>query len=262
MRAGWACFTRMSFTGRRGKFLSANSRRPVWPNMARCSRPSCLDAGFYQFRPPDDRRLRIGRFGDFSNVDQGHGRYHGAKVFPKLPRYGSEPGRSRRFLDAELFIASFFGTAGTLPGSDWHSHLLSLVTSSPETGNAGANLSKCLTGSLPIAEGWDFPWRFVTRACSRRNILRFSTGMGYLTPSTVGRACRRWRNRCNSRTALRRLATARFLLRPREGTTSRRLSSFPLTLRSKIQIPRPNALIELLTTPAKPGRPGRVSVYQ
>ena len=94
----------------RGRVSRAKFEKVCLAEFTEVFKTVCLDGGFYQFptarmlegifaQAPDDFRLTIKVTEDITVLN-----------FPSLPRYGKRAGqRNERFLDADLFIASFLG---------------------------------------------------------------------------------------------------------------------------------------------------------
>ncbi len=94
----------------RGRLSRAKFEKTCLAEFAEVFKTVCLDGGFYQFptaamldgifsQVPDDFRLTIKVTEDIT-----------VRQFPSLPRYGKRAGqRNERFLDADLFVASFLG---------------------------------------------------------------------------------------------------------------------------------------------------------
>src|ERR1700722_12652090 len=94
----------------RGKVSRAKFEKTCLAEFAEVFKTVCLDGGFYQFptakmldtifaQVPGDFRLSIKVTEDIT-----------VRRFPSLPRYGKRMGqRNERFLDADLFVASFLG---------------------------------------------------------------------------------------------------------------------------------------------------------
>jgi len=94
----------------RGRISRAKFEKTCLAEYAEVFKTVCLDGGFYQFptakmldgifaQAPEDFRLAIKVTEDIT-----------VRQFPSLARYGKRAGRrNERFLDADLFVASFLG---------------------------------------------------------------------------------------------------------------------------------------------------------
>ena len=183
--------------------------------------------------------------------------------FPNLPRYGSRAGqRNPHFLDADLFIASFLGPlapyrdrVGTLIFEFSHFH--------PGDWERGrefvAHLDEFL-GKLP--KGWDFSIEI------RNESLLHPQYFEVLRLHGVAHTFNSWSRMPPVTEQMRILdsftadfATARFLLKPGRNY-EQAVEAFSPYREVKESYPEARmALIDLLTTPAKPGRPGRRFLY-
>jgi uncharacterized protein YecE (DUF72 family) len=247
----------------RGKLSRAKFEKTCLAEYAEAFRTVCLDAGFYQFpsakmldgifsQVPNDFRLTIKVTEDIT-----------VKRFPNLPRYGRRAGLvNEHFLDADLFIASFLGPlepyreqTGTLIFEFGHFH--------PGDWERGRQFVEALDGFLGrLPRGWNYsaeirnesflqPEYFETL---RRHGVAHTFNNWSRMPS-VGEQMQL----PDSFTA--DFATARFLLKP-----GRNYEEAVDKFQPYHEVKEPNqearlALIDLLTTPAKPGQPGRRFVY-
>lgn len=223
----------------------------------------CLDAGFYQFptpkmmegylsQVPADFRMSLKVTEDIT-----------VRRFPNLPRYGRRAGQMNdHFLDADLFIASFLAPleafrnqVGTLifefshfRSDDW------------ERGREFVEALDQFLSRLP--RGWDYsvevrnssllqPEYF--QALRRHGVAHTFNSWARMPPVSEQLQLP------NSFTA--DFTTARFLLTPGRTYQQAKDTFSPYT-----EVKEPNAdaraaLIDLLLTPAMPGRPGRRFLY-
>jgi uncharacterized protein YecE (DUF72 family) len=247
----------------RGKFSRAKFEKTCLAEYGKVFKTVCLDAGFYQFpsakmidgyvsQVPGDFRMSIKVTEDIT-----------VRKFPKLPRYGKRAGQiNERFLDAELFIASFLGPLepyraqiGTLIFEFGHFH-----PGDWERGRQFVEVLDRFFSQLP--KGWDYSVEV------RNPSLLQAEYFEVLHRHGVSHTFNSWSRMPsvaeqmqlpNSFTA--DFATARFLLKPGRNYEQAVEQFSPYT---EIKDPNPEArmaLIELLTTPAKPGRPGRRFLY-
>ena len=223
----------------------------------------CLDAGFYQFptpvmldglfaQVPSDFRMSFKVTEDITVLR-----------FPNLSRYGSRAGqRNPHFLDADLFIASFLGPlepyrekVGTLFFEFSHFH--------PGDWERGREFVAHLDVFLSrLPKGWDYSVEI------RNESLLHPRYFEALRHNNVAHTFNSWSRMPPVAEQLRipdaftaDFASARFLLKPGR-TYEQAVATF--SPYREVREPYPEgrqALIDLLTTPAKPGRPGRRFLY-
>jgi len=247
----------------RGRFSRAKFEKSCLSEYAEVFKTVCLDAGFYQFptakmldgcfsQVPADFRLSIKVTEDIT-----------VRRFSTLPRYGKRAGQSNeRFLDADLFIASFLGPLepyrnrmGTLIFEFSHFH--------PGDWERGREFVEALDrffGRLP--KEWDYSVEV------RNPSLLQPEYFEVLRRHGVAHTFNSW-SRMPSVSEQMRLpdsfpanfVTARFLLKP-----GRSYEEAVETFSPYHEVKEPNAeartaLLDLLLTPATPGRPGRRFLY-
>ena len=247
----------------RGKLSRAKFEKTCLAEYAEVFKTVCLDAGFYQFpnakmldgifsQVPGDFRLSIKVTEDIT-----------VKKFPNMPRYGRRAAQANEhFLDADLFIASFLGPlepyreqVGTLifefghfHGGDWE---------------RGRQFVEALDGFFArLPKGWNYSVEIRNEnflraeyfeVLNRHGVAHTFNSWSRMPPVTGQLAMP------GSFTA--DFATARFLLKP-----GRDYEQAVEKFQPYHEVKEPNlearmALIDLLTTPAKPGRPGRRFLY-
>ena len=247
----------------RGKFSRARFEKTCLAEYAEVFKTVCLDGGYYQFpsakmldgifpQVPDDFRLTLKVTEDIT-----------VKRFPSLPRYGKRAGLdNEHFLDADLFIASFLG-----PLAPYRDRIGTLIFEfSPfHAGDweRGRQFVEALDGFLArLPKDWAYsveirnesflqPEYFETL---RRHGIAHTFNSWSRMPSVAEQL-----KLPGSFTA--DFATARFLLKP-----GRNYEQAVKTFQPYAEVKEPNlearlALIDLLTTPAKPGRPNRRFLY-
>ncbi len=247
----------------RGKLSRANFEKTCLAEYAEVFKTVCLDAGFYQFpsvkmldgilsQVPGDFRLSIKVTEDIT-----------VKKFPNLPRYGRRAGQTNEhFLDADLFIANFLGPleryrelVGALIFEFGHFH-----AGDWERGRQFVEALDSLFGRLP--KGWNYSVEI------RNETFLQSEYFEVLHRHGVAHTFNSWSRMPSVNAQLEMpgsftadFATARFLLKP-----GRNYEQAVEKFRPYSEVKEPNlearlALIDLLTTPAKPGRPGRRFLY-
>ena len=247
----------------RGRLSHAKFDKNCLTEYSRVFKTVCLDAGFYQFpsqkmidgylsQVPSDFRMSIKVTEDIT-----------VRKFPTLPRYGKRAGMMNdRFLDADLFIASFLGPLaphkdqiGTLIFEFGHFH--------PGDWERGRQFVEALDHFFSqLPKGWDYSVEVRNQSLLQPEYFEVLRRHG------VAHTFNSW-SRMPSVTEQMQLpgsftadfATARFLLKPGRNFEQAVEKFSPYT---EIKEPNPEArmaLIDLLTTPGKPGRPGRRFLY-
>jgi uncharacterized protein YecE (DUF72 family) len=247
----------------RGKFSRAKFEKTCLSEYAEVFQTVCLDAGFYQFPTakwmdtifshlPPDFRLSIKVTEDIT-----------VRSFPNLPRYGKRAGMmNERFLDADLFVASFLQPLeahrpqiGTLIFEFSHFHV--------GDWKRGRQFVEALDAFLArLPKGWDYAVEI-----RNENLLHpeyFET----LRRHGVAHTFNNW-SRMPSVTEQMRLdgaftadfTAARFLLKPGRFYEEAVQKFQPYSEVKEENLEARLALIDLLTTPAKPGCPGRRFLY-
>jgi uncharacterized protein YecE (DUF72 family) len=247
----------------RGRLSKAKFEKTSLFEYAKVFKTVCLDGGFYRFptakmmegifsHVPSDFRLSIKVTEDIT-----------VRRFPNLPRYGKRAGQfNERFLDADLFVASFLG-----PLEPYRSQIGALIFEfghfHPGDWERGRHFVEALDtffGQLP--KGWNYsvevrnesllqPEYF--QALRRHGVAHVFNSWSKMPPVAEQMKL------AGSFTA--DFAAARFLLKPGR-TFEQAVEKFqPYT---EVKEPNPNirtALIHLLTTPSPPGRPRRRFLY-
>ena len=243
----------------RGKLSWAKFEKTCLSEYAEMFKTVCLDAGFYQFpsakmldgifsQLPSDFRLSIKVTEDIT-----------VKRFPNLPRYGRRAGQdNEHFLDADWFISSFLGPleqcrgqVGTLIFEFGHFH-----ASDWERGRQFVEALDGFFAQLP--KGWNYSVEI------RNETFLQSEYFEVLHRHGVAHTFNIWPHMPSVNEQLDMpgsfttdFAMARFLLKP-----GRNYEQAVEKFQPYNEVKAPNldarmALIDLLTTPAKPGRPGR-----
>jgi uncharacterized protein YecE (DUF72 family) len=247
----------------RGKFSRAKFERTCLAEYAQTFKTVCLDAGFYQFptakmlhgylsQVPGDFRMSIKVTEDIT-----------VRRFASLPRYGQRAGQlNERFLDADFFAANFLGPLeqfkaqiGTLIFEFSHFH--------QDDWQRGLQFVEALDRFFSqLPKGWDY-----SVEVRNKNLLQ-PEYFEVLRRHGVAHTFNSWSRMPpvteqiqlpNSFTA--DFVAARFLLKPGRVYEQAVKAFSPYT---EIKDPYSDgrmALIDLLTTPAKPGRPGRRFLY-
>jgi len=245
------------------KILKGRFEKTCLTEYAQTFKTVCLDAGFYQFPSPQilegyfaqlpaDFRLSLKVTEDITVLR-----------FPNLPRHGSRAGqRNPHFLDAELFIASFLGPLvpyrdriGTLIFEFSHFH--------PGDWKRGrefvAHLDAFL-GKLPT--GWNYSVEI------RNESLLHPRYFEVLKLNNVSHTFNSWSRMPPVSEQLRipncftaDFASARFLLKPGRSYEQAVATFSPYSEVREPNLEARRALIDLLTVPAKAGRPGRRYLY-
>jgi uncharacterized protein YecE (DUF72 family) len=245
----------------RGKISRAKFEKTCLAEFAEVFKTVCLDGGFYQFptarmlegifaQVPGDFRLSIKVTEDIT-----------VRQFPSLPRYGQRAGqRNERFLDADLFVASFIG-----PLEPYRSQMGALIFEFSQFHEGDwTRLSEfvealdAFLGRLP--KGWNY-----TVEVRNRGLLR-AEYFEVLRRHGVAHTFNSWSRMppvdeqmamAGSFTA--DFAAARFLLKPGR-TYEQAVDKFqPYHEVKEVNLPARAALADLLTT--KPGRPHRRFAY-
>jgi uncharacterized protein YecE (DUF72 family) len=245
----------------RGKISRARFEKTCLAEYAEVFKSVCLDAGYYQFpsaplldtlfsQVPDDFRLTLKVTEDIT-----------VKQFPALPRYGKRAGlANERFLDADLFAASFLG-----PLERYRARIGALIFEfSPfQAGDwtRGLQFVEALDhflGRLP--KGWDYAVEVRNRnllhpeyfaALRRHGVAHTFNSWARMPPVTEQMALP------DSFTA--DFAAARFLLKPGRSYEQAVEKFQPYREAKEPYLEAREALKNLLTT--KPGRPGRRYIY-
>ena len=247
----------------RGKLSRAKFEKTCLAEYAEVFKTVCLDAGFYQFpsakmldgylsQVPGDFRMSLKVTEDIT-----------VRKFPNLPRYGRRAGQvNEHFLDADLFISAFLGPLephrsqiGTVIFEFSHFHPGDI-----ERGRDFVGALDEFFGKLP--KGWDYSVEIRNEsllrpeyfeALRRHGVAHTFNSWSRMPP--VGEQL----DMPGSFTA--DFATARFLLKPGRNY-EQAVEKFQPYSEVKEEYPDGRmALIDLLTTPAKPGRPGRRFLY-
>lgn len=247
----------------RGRLSRAKFEKNCLAEYSRVFKTVCLDAGFYQFpspkmidgylsQVPDDFRMSIKVTEDIT-----------VRKFPRLPRYGKRAGSvNERFLDADLFIASFLGPLephrsqiGTLIFEFGHFH--------PGDWERGRQFVEALDeffGRLP--KGWDYSVEVRNQSLLQPEYFEVLRRHGVAhTFNSWSRMPTVMEQMALPGSFTADFATARFLLKPGRNYEQAVEQFSPYT---EVKEPYPEArmaLIDLLTAPAKPGRPGRRFLY-
>jgi len=247
----------------RGKLSRAKFEKTCLAEYAEVFRTVCLDAGFYQFpsakmldgylsQVPGDFRMSLKVTEDIT-----------VRKFPNLPRYGRRAGQvNERFLDADLFISAFLGPLGT------HRPQIGTVIFEfshfhPGEIERGRDFVEGLDdffGKLP--KGWDYSVEIRNEsflrpeyfdALRRHGVAHTFNSWSRMPP--VGEQM----SMPGSFTA--DFTAARFLLKPGRNYEQAVEKFQPYTEVKEEYTEGRMALIDLLTTPAKLGRPGRRFLY-
>ncbi len=247
----------------RGRFSKAKFEKTCLFEYGKVFKTVCLDGGYYQFptarmlegifsHVPSDFRLSLKVTEDIT-----------VRRFPALPRYGKRGGAfNERFLDADLFMASFLGPLephrdqiGTLIFEFGHFH--------PGDWERGRDFVEALdTFFSRLPKDWNYSVE--VRNESLLQPLYFET----LRRHGVAHVFNSWSKMPPVGEQIKlpgsftgEFATARFLLKPGR-TFEQAVEKFqPYT---EIKEPNPAvrlALIELLTAPAPPGKSRRRYLY-
>lgn len=247
----------------RGKLSRAKFEKTCLAEYAGVFRTVCLDAGFYQFpsakmldgylsQVPGDFRMSLKVTEDIT-----------VRKFPNLPRYGRRAGQvNEHFLDADLFISAFLGPLephrpqiGTVIFEFSHFH--------PGDIERGRDFVEALDeffGKLP--KGWDYSVEIRNESLLRPEYFEVLRRHG------VAHTFNSWSRMPPVGEQLEMpgsftadFATARFLLKPGRNYEQAVEKFQPYSEVKDEYTEGRMALIDLLTTPAKPGRPGRRFLY-
>jgi uncharacterized protein YecE (DUF72 family) len=247
----------------RGNFSRAKFERTCLTEYAEVFKTVCFDGGYYQFptakmieghlsQVPSDFRMSIKVTEDIT-----------VRKFASLPRFGKRAGQiNDRFLDADLFITSFLG-----PLEPYKNQIGTLIFEFSPFHSGDWERGRQFVEALDhffslLLKGWDYsvevrnpsllqPEYFeVLRRHGVAHTFNSWAGMPPVTEQL---------HLPNSFTA--DFAAARFLLKP-----GRKYQEAVDTFAPYAEIKEPNpdaraALIDLLLTPAEPGRPGRRFLY-
>ena len=247
----------------RGKLSVAKFEKTCLAEYAEVFKTVCLDGGYYQFpsakmldgifsQVPADFRLTIKVTEDIT-----------VKRFPSLPRYGNRAGLDNpRFLDAGLFISSVLG-----PLASYRNRIGALIfefspfhTGDWERGRQFVEALDSFFAVLP--KDWNYSVEIRNESFLQPEY--FETLRRYGVAHTFNN----WSRMPSVAEQLKLpgsftadFAAARFLLKP-----GRNYEQAVKKFQPYSQVQEPNlearmALIDLLTTPAKPGRPGRRFLY-
>ena len=247
----------------RGKLSRAKFEKTCLSEYAEVFKTVCLDAGFYQFpsakmldgifsQVPGDFRLTIKVTEDIT-----------VKRFPNLPRYGRRAGQiNEHFLDADLFIASFLGPleqyreqVGTLIFEFGHFH-----AGDWERGRQFVEALDGFFGRLP--KGWNYAVEIRNESFLQAEYFEVLHRQG------VAHTFNSWSRMPSVKEQLEMpgsftadFTAARFLLKPGRNYEQAVEKFQPYNEVKESNLEARMALIDLLTTPAKPGRPGRRFLY-
>jgi uncharacterized protein YecE (DUF72 family) len=245
------------------KFSRAKFERTCLAEYAKVFKTVCLDAGFYQFptakmlngyfsHVPEDFRLSIKVTEDIT-----------VRRFSTLPRYGQRAGQiNERFLDADLFVGSFLA-----PLEPYREQMGALIFEfshfHPGDWERGRQFVEALDEFFAkLPKGWNF-----SVEVRNPNLLQ-PEYFAVLRQHGVAHTFNSW-SRMPSVTEQLQLpdsftsnfAVARFLLKPGRNYEQAVEAFQPY---SEVKEANPDAraaLIELLTTPVKPGRTGKRFLY-
>ena len=247
----------------RGKLSRAKFEKTCLAEYAEVFRTVCLDAGYYQFptammlegylsQVPGDFRLSLKVTEDIT-----------AKKFASLPRYGRRAGQmNEHFMDAELFVSAFLGPLephrtqiGTLIFEFSHFHPGDI-----ERGRDFVDALDKFFSELP--KRWDYSVEIRNESLLRPEYFEVLRRHG------VAHTFNSW-SRMPAVTEQMKMpgsftadfATARFLLRPGRKYEQAVENFEPYSEVKEEYTEARMALIDLLTTPAKPGRSGRRFLY-
>jgi uncharacterized protein YecE (DUF72 family) len=245
------------------KFSRAKFERTCLAEYAKVFKTVCLDAGFYQF--PNAKMLD----GYFSHVAEDF--RLSIKVtedvtvrrFSTLPRYGKRAGQiNEHFLDADLFVGSFLA-----PLEPYRDRMGALVFEfshfHPGDWELGRQFVEALDGFFAkLPKGWNYSVEV------RNPSLLQPEYFAVLRRHGVAHTFNSW-SRMPSVTEQLQLpdsftadfAVARFLLKPGRNYEQAVEAFQPYSEIKEANADARAALIELLTTPAKPGRSGRRFLY-
>jgi uncharacterized protein YecE (DUF72 family) len=245
------------------KFSRAKFERTCLAEYAKIFKTVCLDAGFYQFPTakmldgyfshlPDNFRLSIKVTEDIT-----------VRRFSSLPRYGIRAGQiNERFLDSDLFAQGFLaplepyqGRIGTLIFEFSHFH--------PGDWERGRRFVEALDNFFArLPSGWNY-----SVEVRNPNLLQ-PEYFEVLRRHGVAHTFNSWSRMPSVREQIQLpnsftadFAVARFLLKPGRNSEQAVEAFQPY---SEVKEPNPEAraaLIELLTTPAKPGRGNKRFLY-
>jgi uncharacterized protein YecE (DUF72 family) len=247
----------------RAKFSRAKFEKTCLVEYAKVFKTVCLDAGFYQFptakmldgyfsHVPEDFRLSIKVTEEIT-----------VRRFSSLPRYGRRAGLlNEHFLDADLFVASFLS-----PLEPYREQMGALIFEfshfHPGDWERGRQFVEALDeflGKLP--RGWNYSVEVRNPSLLKPEYFEVLRRHG---------AAHTFNNWSSMPTVAEQMqlpdsftadfAAARFLLKP-----GRKYEQAVEKFQPYNEVKEPNpearmALIDLLTTPAKPGRPGRRFLY-
>jgi uncharacterized protein YecE (DUF72 family) len=247
----------------RGKLSMAKFEKTCLAEYAEVFKTVCLDAGFYQFpsakmldgifsQVPGDFRLSIKVTEDIT-----------VKKFPNLRRYGRRAGQTNEhFLDTDLFIASFLGPleqyreqVGTLIFEFGHFH--------PGDWQRGRQFVEALDSFFArLPKDWNYSVEI-----RNENFLQ-AEYFEVLHRHGVAHTFNSWSRMPSVTEQIEKpgsftadFATARFLLKPGRSYEQAVEKFQPYSEVKEPNLEARMALIDLLTTPAKPGRPGRRFLY-
>jgi len=247
----------------RGKLSRAKFEKTCLAEYAEVFKTVCLDAGFYQFpsarmldgifsQAPGDFRLSIKVTEDIT-----------VKKFPNLPRYGRRAGQTNEhFLDPDRFIASFLG-----PIEPYREQVGALIFEFGhfQTGEweRGRQFVEALDGFFArLPKGWNYSVEIRNETflqaeyfevLRRHGVAHMFNSWSRMPPVSEQMAMP------GSFTA--DFATARFLLKPGRSYAQAVEKFQPYSAVKETNLEARMALIDLLTTPAKPGRTGRRFLY-
>jgi uncharacterized protein YecE (DUF72 family) len=245
----------------RGKISRTKLEKGCLAEFAEVFKTTCLDGGFYQFptakmldgifsQVPNDFRLSIKVTEDIT-----------VRRFPSLPRYGKRAGqRNERFLDADLFVASFLG-----PLEPYREQIGAVIFEFSQFHEGDwdklrefVEMLDVVLGRLP--KGWNY-----TVEVRNRGLLRVEY-FEVLRRHGVAHTFNSWSRMppVNEQMALEGsftadFAAARFLLKPGR-TYEQAVEKFrPYHEVKEVNEPARDALADLLTS--RPGRPLRRFAY-
>ncbi len=261
---GWLdlIYTRQRYETR-GKFSQAKFERTCLAEYAEVFKTVCFDGGYYQFpaekaldgylsQVPRDFRLSIKVTRDIT-----------VHKFPKLREFGKRAGQiNEQFLNADLFLTSFLAPLGP-----YRSQIGTLIFefSHFDSGDweRGREFVEALDDFLSLVpKGWDYSVEV------RNPSLLQPEYFEMLRRHDVAHTFNSWAGMPPVTEQLQLpniftadFAAARFLLKPGRSYQEAKDTFSPY---AEIKEPNPDAraaLIDLLLTPAKPGRPGRRFLY-
>jgi uncharacterized protein YecE (DUF72 family) len=245
------------------KLLKGRFQKECLEEYARTFKTVCLDAGLYQFPTPKILEGYFSQVGDDFRLSLKVTDEITVRRWPTMDRYGRRAGKmNEHFLDADLFQTSFLAAltpyqdrVGTIIFEFSHFH--------PGDWDRGREFVKALDAFFArLPKGWNYSVEV------RNPSLLQAEYFEVLRRHGVAHTFNNW-SRMPSVAEQMELphsftadfATARFLLKPGR-TYEQAVEKF--TPYQEIKEPNAEArmaLIDLLTTPAKPGRPGRRFLY-